>query len=371
MKIRFLIVAGLLAFLSEQTIAQNRYRNEPLILAQKDQADILVGKDWQEKRWRISPQIAHDTLKLKLYSSKENVGFRTDKDSIKFKIKVGETKSFYVKMGDTDPAHTLITAEPFVWNTISFSKEPKRKDMRFFFEKPNHAYFDSLRRMYPVSQLMVNDRTDIEKILSLMNWTHHQWKHDGNKSPKRNDAISILNEVREGSRFPCFAYSIVLRDQLMAHGFKARVLYIKTKDAEIRESSPGHVVTEVFVNDLRKWVFLDGQFNVMPVLNGKPLNGVEFQEALSKNYDRVVLLSRDKVDKRGYTDFVYEYLYYFDTALDNRQLTADKMYKIEGKRSVMLVPAAAPNLSKLGIWKTAVDYCVYTHSLNDFYAIPE
>lgn len=118
-------------------------------------------------------------------------------------------------------------------------------------------------------------------------------------------------------------------------------------------------------------MFLDGQFNVMPSLNGKPLNGVEFQEALSKNYDRVVLLSLDKVDKREYTDFVYDYLYYFDTALDNRLLPADKKYKIDGKRSLMLVPTGAANPTKIGIFNTPIDYCVYTHSLNDFYAVPE
>lgn len=61
----------------------------------------------------------------------------------------------------------------------------------------------------------------MQRILSILNWTHHQWKHDGNRSPKKNDAISILNEVKEGARFPCFAYAIVLRDQLTAHGFKA------------------------------------------------------------------------------------------------------------------------------------------------------
>lgn len=75
----------------------------------------------------------HDTLKLKLYSSRENVGFRTDKNSIKFKIKLGETKSFYVKLGNADPAHTLITATPFPWDLISFSKELETKERSAIF----------------------------------------------------------------------------------------------------------------------------------------------------------------------------------------------------------------------------------------------
>lgn len=371
MKISIPIALFLLVFTAEQSIAQKFYKNEPLILAEKEQAAILIGKNWQENRWRISPQIAHDTLKLKLYSSMEDVGFRTDKDSIKFKIKVGETKSFYVKMGAVEPAHTIFAAEPFIWDIISYGKESRRKDIHIFYEQANHSYFDSLRRLYPLDQVLIKERTDMDKVLSIMNWTHHQWKHDGNKSPKKNDAISILEEVKEGGRFPCFAYSIVLRDQLTAHGYQARVVYIKTKDLETRKGSPGHVVTEVFLKDLKKWVFLDGQFNVMPTLGGKPLNGAEFQHALSKNYDQVVLSSKDMVDKKEYTDFVYDYLYYFDTALDNRILPVKERYTVDGKKSLMLVPTGAAHPTKIGFWNSVIDYCVYTSSLNDFYAVPK
>ncbi len=371
MKIRVVTITIILGLFSVNASTQQLYKNEPLLLAGDEKADISIGKQWQQGRWRISPEIAHDTLNLKLYSATEDVAFRTDKDSIRFIIKAGETKSFYVKLGDAAPAHTLITATPFVWDMVSYGEDSKRKDLDIFYEKAKTPYSDSLRYKYPVSGIIKNDRSDMEKVLSILNWTHHQWKHDGGNSPKGNDGISILNEARAGGRFPCFAYAIVLRDQLTAEGFPSRVLYLKTKDAETRQGSPGHVVTEVYLKDLQKWVFVDGQFNVMPTLNGKPLNAVEFQQALSRHYDAVVLASRDNVSKTGYTDFVYDYLYYFDTALDNRVLPADKKFSLEGKRSLMLVPIGAKNLSKISFWNSVVDYCVYTNSIKDFYARPK
>lgn len=366
MKIQIIIALALFPVLAN---AQTLYKNEVLLLAEKENADIGIGDDWYPGRWRISPEIAHDTLKVKIYSKWEDVGFRTDKDSIKFKIRLGETRSFYVKFGTAEPAHTLITAEPYIWDKITFNKNDKRKDIKLLFEKKDHPYFDSLRRLYPLDQVIKNDHSDMEKVLSILNWTHHQWKHDGGNSPKGSDGISILNEARAGGRFPCFAYSIVLADQLMAQGYKARVIYLKTKDAETRKGSPGHVATEVYLNDLKKWIFVDGQFNVMPTLHGKPLNAAEFQQALSQNYDAVVLKSKDEVSKRGYTDFVYDYLYYFDTALDNRFLAKGKI-TVDGKRSIMLVPVGAANLSKISFWNSTVDYCAYTHSLKDFYQQP-
>jgi hypothetical protein len=371
MKIRISIITLVAGLFSTQVSAQQTYKNEPLILANTEKADIAFGKNWYLNRWRISAQIAHDTLNVKLYGKSERIAFRTDQDSISFEMKAGETKSFYVKMKNAEAAHTIISTSPYQWDKVDYAESRKRKDLKFYYENAKTSYSDSLRKEYPLEKVIKNDRNDMQRILSILNWTHHQWKHDGNKSPKKNDAISILDEVKAGGRFPCFAYAIVLRDQLTAYGFKARTIYLKTKDAETRKGSPGHVATEVFLNDQKKWIFIDGQFNVMPTLNGKPLNAVEFQQALSNNYDQVVLTSKDKVEKRDYVDFVYDYLYYFDTALDNRNIPANESFKLEGKTSLMLVPLGAPHLQRISFWDSKVNYCVYTNSVKDFYAQPQ
>jgi len=371
MKFHISIITLLVGLSYIKVSAQKTYKGEPLILASTEKADVALGKKWHVNAWRISPEIAHDTLKIKLYSKSERIAFRTDQDSISFDIKAGESKSFYVKMKNAEAAHTVISTSKYQWNKVVYADSKKRDDLMFYYENAKTTYSDSLRREYPLEKVIKNDRNDMQRILSILNWTHHQWKHDGNHSPKKNDAISILNEVKTGARFPCFAYAIVLRDQLTVHGYKARTIYLKTKDAETRKSSPGHVATEVYLNDQKKWILIDGQFNVLPTLNGKPLNAVEFQQALSNNYDQVVLASRDNVDKREYVDFVYDYLYYFDTALDNRSLPSADKFKLEGKTSLMLVPVGAPPLQQIGFWNSKVVYCVYTNSLKDFYAQPQ
>lgn len=370
MKIRTFILMAL-GLCHLQIAAQQTFKNEPLLLANTDKADIAFGQNWNNNVWRISPQIAHDTLQVKLYGKNERIAFRTDQDSISFDMKPGESKSFYVKMQNVEAAHTVIVTSAYQWDKVDYAKGKKRDDLKFFYENAKSAYSDSLRKTYPIEKLIHNEANDMQKVLSVLNWTRHQWQHDGTKTPKKNDAISILNEVKEGARFPCFAYAIVLRDQLTAYGFKARTLYLKTKDAETRKSSPGHVATEVYLNDQKKWIFIDPQFNVMPTLNGKPLNAVEFQQALSNHYDQVVLASRDIVDKRDYVDFVYDYLYYFDTALDNRDIATTDSIKLEGKKSLMLVPIGSPNLKRINFWNSEVNYCVYTNAMNDFYAHPK
>lgn len=371
MKVCILFFYLIISLFTSNAGAQEFYKKERIIIAKGERADIQIGKDWYNSRWRISPEVPHDTLHLKIYDKSDDFTFRTDTESISFQIKPGKTKSFYVKMGDAAPAHTVIAVTAFKWTKADYGKKRKRADLQLFYESPDNAYFDSLRQMYPIDQIIKDYNTDTQKVLSILNWVHHQWKHDGNSSPKKNDAISILNEVRKGGRFPCFAYAIVLRDQLTAQGYKARIIYLKTKDAATRKDSPGHVATEVYLNDIKKWAFIDGQFNIMPTLNDEPLNAAEFQKALTKDHDEVVMTSKDKVSKRDYIEFVYDYLYYFDTPLDNRLISEDKKFKLDGKRSLMLVPEGAPNLTKIDFWNSDVDYCIYTNSIKDFYALPD
>ncbi len=283
MKIDFRILL-LILFISSCTAKTKLINNGlPAIRATKKYVDYKIGDDWVYGRWRIGPEIENDTLPIVCYRPKEAFKFRTDVDSIEFEITPETNKSFYVILNDSLYAHTIVHGVPFRPNRISYDSV-NRSDINIIYQSGQSEYLSTLVKEYP-PDFITNGMSDKEAVLAALNWTNNRWQHDGNNSPKKNDAISILKEAKEGSRFPCFAYAIVLRDQLNAIGYKARTVYLKTHDAEFRKNPPGHVATEVFLNDLNKWVFIDGQFNVMPTLNGTPLNAVEFQNAISNHYE--------------------------------------------------------------------------------------
>lgn len=358
---------------SENTIQeQSLYKGSPVIDAKLTSIEYRIANKWYQNRWTISPQIKHDTLKVVCYNSKVSFEFKTDIDSIEFELPANSSKDFYVKLDENTYAHTIIQGVSFKPNQITFEDDNKdNSEISIKYpDKPND-YLEELKKEFPLN--FINDEmTDTEVALAVLNWTSNSWKHNGNNSPSKNDAITILNEAKAGQEFPCFAYAIVLRDQLSALGYKARTIYLKTEDAQHRKSSPGHVATEVYLSDLQKWVFIDGQFNVMPTLNGVPLNAVEFQNAISNNYDEFKLqsLSNEKVSKRDYVSFVYDYLFYFDTTLDNRY-DEDKKYLVNGKRSIMLVPLGAKNITHIDFWNLDINYCIYTNSFRHFYTKPQ
>lgn len=230
------------------------------------------------------------------------------------------------------------------------------------------SYLDSLKSKYPIN--LKNSKTQIDKVLTILNWTRSQWEHRGDVSPKKNDAISILDEVKEGGRFPCFAYGYVLASQLKVSGFKSRVIYLKTKDIATSMRGGGHVATEVFIDELQKWVFVDAQFNAMPFLNNTPLNAVELQNAIRTDFNKLEFRSLGKVDKMSYINFVLPYLFYFDCSFDQREDVMTERNSVNGKRSLMLVPLGTENPTFMLVWNSKIDYCEYTNSMSDFYAKP-
>lgn len=348
---------------------QQTHNGLPIVKATKQNIDYKIDDTWSFGRWGIAPQVAHDTLPVICYKQNQEFTFKTDIDSISFNIKPNTTKSFYVVLKNSLYAHTIIKGVPFKANQITHDTTNK-SNIIINYSTDANSYLKALKNEYPLD-FINNNKSEIQTVLETLNWTNSRWKHNGNNTPKQQDAISILNEAKQGGEFPCFAYAIVLKDQLNANGYKARTVYLKTEDAAYRKGSPGHVATEVFLKDSNKWAFIDGQFNVMPTLNGTPLNAVQFQNAINNNYQDLVLesLGKEVITKRNYITFVYDYLFYLDTTLNN-SYSKNESYTINGKKSLMLVPLAAQNLTKIDFWKMDVDYCLYTNAIQDFYAKP-
>lgn len=258
---------------------------------------------------------------------------------------------------------------------IEFSiTDNKLEEYDFVFsDYKTNNYLNSLQAEFKLDSLVMNANTDLQKVIILLDWTHSRWEHDGNNTPKKSDAISILREAETGKTFRCVEYGIVLSSALKSIGIPARTLGLKTKDVEKTKSSAGHVVTETYLADFNKWIFLDSQMNYVPFLNNKPLSGVEFQNAIYNNREQIELRNLNKnVEKKQimkYVKWIGKYLYYFDTAFDNRDGELKERIKYEGKSALMLVPIGAkkPTIFQRNY---KLDYLIYTNSLKEFYKEP-
>lgn len=258
---------------------------------------------------------------------------------------------------------------------ISYSNDSPNTLFEFYYSDTlENDYLRELRKTYNIDLLVIDQKSDFDKIKSVLDWTSKQWEHNGSNNPTKQDALTILKEAREGKQFRCVEYGIVATATLNSIGIPARTLGLKTRDVEKVMRGAGHVVSEVYSKEHGKWIFIDPQFNIIPTLNGKPLNGVEFQKEIFNKNINLKLINKQgelsKLDSEKYIKWVGKYLFYFDVLFDQKTLNSSKFKAINGMTKLTLVPVGRkePHIFQR---HSKINYSYYTHSLNDFYRIPE
>jgi hypothetical protein len=230
-----------LFFLVAFTYGQSTYKGLPLIKAKSTQADYRIGNDWVKGRWTISPQIEFDSLLVFCHADSEAFAFYTDCDSIAFSLHPEKVHKFYVSVNDS--AYALTVVKGVQPKHLQFDTKIKDDELKFWYEQNNNnEYLNLLRSKYPIDSLIKNTKSDTEKALEILHWVHNQWQHDGSNESKKDDAISILEEAKEGKNFRCVEYGIVATACLNAVGFKARILSLMIKDVETTKYGAGHVL---------------------------------------------------------------------------------------------------------------------------------
>jgi hypothetical protein len=115
-----------------------------------------------------------------------------------------------------------------------------------------------------------------ETARSLLTWVSRRWRH-GNAHVDRPDAVACLDRVDAGERFACVEYALVLSQALNAVGIPSRRLSLLQRPYHLGLGR-GHVVSEAWIDDLNRWVVLDGQNGIHWVgVDGLPLGAVELQ----------------------------------------------------------------------------------------------
>ncbi len=146
---------------------------------------------------------------------------------------------------------------------------------------------------------------------------------------------------------------------------------LKARRAATARSGAGHVVAEIWLDSLEKWVVADPQFGYVFRAEGVPLNAVELGEALTRGPGSVEVLSADGpvgwLRKTRYLLFVGPYLFHFDSLYDQRVFLPEEERRRGG---MMLVPDGAPHL-KVFQRRHSLEFDDFTSSVDAFYVVPE
>ncbi|MFO0984692.1 MAG: transglutaminase-like domain-containing protein [Planctomycetota bacterium] len=228
----------------------------------------------------------------------------------------------------------------------------------------DRAYLRRLRETYHLDEVIARADNDYERVLAVCRWVRSRWEHNGSNEPRRSDPIAILEEAAQGKSFRCVEYAIVLSGALNAIGIRARVLALKTADVETRESGAGHVVAEAFLPDQKKWLMVDGQWDVIPLRAGEPLNAHELGQALARQDGDIDVDGISGTTREQYLPWIAPYLYYLDINLKNPMAGGNSR---DG--GLMLLPEGARKPTTFQR-RWPLDYLTYTTSVETFYQAP-
>ncbi|WP_413587081.1 hypothetical protein [Bdellovibrio sp. HCB274] len=184
----------------------------------------------------------------------------------------------------------------------------------------DRAQLKKLRSYIEANGFKQSKGSETDFVVSALSWVSNQWQHDGFHAPPASfQALDILKAVhKKNERFRCVEYGVVLAEVLQAFGFITRSLALRSNDVAYGGYGQGHVVMEVWLNDLQKWIFLDPQFGTYLTTEKSkiPLNYYEiFKEKKAGRYSTLaVKVAPDctnalssKSEKESYKAFLKEY----------------------------------------------------------------
>lgn len=142
---------------------------------------------------------------------------------------------------------------------------------------------DRLSRLYNLERISgkKDETPDRKRVENLLQWLSAHVRHDGcYGNAESQDALTLLNLAydNEAAGINCLALAVILAECCLAVGIPARVVYMmpyRVDDAD------NHVVAEVWIRELGKWVMLDPTYGSYCLSPDKvPLHLLEIRDRL-------------------------------------------------------------------------------------------
>lgn len=140
----------------------------------------------------------------------------------------------------------------------------RRSTIAFPFERSDHPRLKQLREQERLDDVVAGAKTEWEQITRLAAWSAVRWsKRTGHLSEAypRWDALDILATHADGTPVGgfCRQYNVVFLQACESFGIRGRAVSIGPGEfGDLIRS--GHEVVELWSNDYRKWVHVDGDF---------------------------------------------------------------------------------------------------------------
>ncbi|MBS4203613.1 hypothetical protein [Lederbergia citrea] len=200
-------------------------------------------------------------------------------------------------------------------NLADFDSNSSGGKVDFKYHIHNSEELKILREKYDLEKIAGNGN-ELSQILNLMYWVSEKLQHGNVMPPLPCNALHILNLIdSETINVNCYAIATVLNEVFLSMGFRSRRVHCRPYDAYDMDS---HVVTIVYSETLRKWLYLDASWGIyVKNSHGDLLSIDEFRHYLANNLE-VRINGNEEVSSEFYIGYMAKNLFWFMSPLESK-----------------------------------------------------
>jgi hypothetical protein len=145
--------------------------------------------------------------------------------------------------------------------TETHNEEIIRSSVPFAYEPLDHARLKTLRERFKLDAVVADAQDELGLMTRLARWSAAQWaKGHLREGYPPWDALEILRPHSDGMPVGgfCQQYNLVFLQACESFGLTGRAVSIGAGDHGGRIKGSGHEVVEIWSNQFRKWVYIDG-----------------------------------------------------------------------------------------------------------------
>lgn len=143
----------------------------------------------------------------------------------------------------------------------SHNEDIIRTSIPFQYEPLDHPRLKLLRRKHKLDAVMQGARSEFDLITRLAEWSSKQWcrGHLGEGYPPW-DALEILKPHKDGTPMGgfCQQFNLIFLQACESFGLCGRAVSLGPGGLVNKPRRGGHEVVEIWSNEHRKWVYVDG-----------------------------------------------------------------------------------------------------------------
>lgn len=165
------------------------------------------------------------------------------------------------------------------WHGVTFAKAVNGRvghpAYPFVYQDMADIIVQALYERAGIAAMERESKNELQLISKISDWANMQWGHIQPLPYASWNAHEILDRTEKGDAFWCTYKAALFVQACNAAGLTARMLGINPKHQS------AHTVTEVYINDFRKWMLVDPWLNCYFERDGVPLSAIEFHNAIN------------------------------------------------------------------------------------------